>query len=160
MSEAAEHFGTTPEQMRKAVTLIAMSGTPGADGWQLSNPPIFAMAPLRASLEIFQQAGRDALRRKSKALTGYLAKLIAQELPGVIRNVTPSEPERRGCQLSLQVVAGRTAGRALFEHLMAEGVVGDWREPDVIRLSPTPLYNRFGDCYHAVRVIKQWADAQ
>lgn len=135
-------------------------GTPGADGWQLSNPPIFAMAPLRASLEIFQQAGMEALRRKSQALTGYLAALIAQELSGVIRNVTPADPARRGCQLSLQVLAGREAGRALFEHLTAEGVVGDWREPDVIRLSPTPLYNRFGDCYHAVRVIKQWADAR
>ena len=135
-------------------------GTPGADGWQLSNPPIFAMAPLRASLDIFQQAGMDALRRKSKALTGYLAALIAQELAGVVRNVTPTDPECRGCQLSLQVLAGREAGRALFEHLMAEGVVGDWREPDVIRLSPTPLYNRFGDCYHAVRVIKQWADGR
>ena len=74
--------------------------------------------------------------------------------------MTPADPERRGCQLSLQVLAGREAGRALFEHLMAEGVIGDWREPDVIRLSPTPLYNRFGDCYHAVRVIKQWADAR
>lgn len=129
---------------------------PGAEGWQLSNPPIFAMAPLRASLEIFREAGITALRRKSVALTAYLETLIHTELPDVLRVLTPGDPSRRGCQLSLQVRAGRAAGRALFEHLMANGVVGDWREPDVIRLSPTPLYNRYRDCLDAVRIIRQW----
>lgn len=133
------------------------NGTPGAEGWQLSNPPIFAMAPLRASLEIFHEAGLPALRRKSLALTGYLEALIRQELGDVLHSVTPGDPEQRGCQLSLQVRAGRDAGRRLFEHLMQSGVIGDWREPDVIRLSPTPLYNRFSDCLGAVRCIKQWA---
>lgn len=133
------------------------NGTPGAEGWQLSNPPIFAMAPLRASLEIFHEAGLPALRRKSLALTGYLEALIRQELGDVLHSVTPGDPEQRGCQLSLQVRAGRDAGRRLFEHLMQSGVIGDWREPDVIRLSPTPLYNRFSDCLGAVRSIKQWA---
>ena len=133
------------------------NGTPGAEGWQLSNPPIFAMAPLRASLEIFHEAGLPALRRKSLALTGYLEALIRQELGDVLHSVTPGNPEQRGCQLSLQVRAGRDAGRRLFEHLMQSGVIGDWREPDVIRLSPTPLYNRFSDCLGAVRCIKQWA---
>jgi kynureninase len=132
-------------------------GTPGAEGWQLSNPPIFAMAPLRASLEIFHEAGLPALRRKSLALTAYLEALIRQELGDVLRSVTPGDPDQRGCQLSLQVRAGRDAGRRLFEHLMQSGVIGDWREPDVIRLSPTPLYNRFSDCLGAVRSIKQWA---
>lgn len=132
-------------------------GTPGAEGWQLSNPPIFAMAPMRASLEIFHEAGMPALRRKSLALTAYLEALIRQELGDVLRSVTPDDPEQRGCQLSLQVRAGRDAGRRLFEHLMQSGVIGDWREPDVIRLSPTPLYNRFSDCLGAVRHIKQWA---
>ena len=132
-------------------------GTPGAEGWQLSNPPIFAMAPLRASLEIFHEAGLPALRRKSLALTAYLEALIRQELGDVLRSVTPGDPEQRGCQLSLQVRAGRDAGRRLFEYLMQSGVIGDWREPDVIRLSPTPLYNRFSDCLGAVRSIKQWA---
>ncbi len=132
-------------------------GTPGAEGWQLSNPPIFAMAPMRASLEIFHEAGMPALRRKSLALTAYLEALIRQELDDVLRSVTPVDPEQRGCQLSLQVRAGRDAGRRLFEHLMKSGVIGDWREPDVIRLSPTPLYNRFSDCLGAVRCIKQWA---
>lgn len=132
-------------------------GTPGAEGWQLSNPPIFAMAPLRASLEIFHEAGLTALRKKSVALTAYLEALIHQELGGVLHSVTPADADRRGCQLSLQVRAGRDAGRSLFSHLMQAGVIGDWREPDVIRLSPTPLYNRFGDCLGAVRIIKQWA---
>ena len=129
----------------------------GADGWQLSNPPIFAMAPLRASLEILHAAGLPNLRAKSIQLSAYLEALIEQELSLVIRSITPKDPEQRGCQLSLQVLAGREQGRALFEHLMANNIIGDWREPDVIRLSPTPLYNRFSDCYHAVQCIKQWA---
>jgi kynureninase len=133
------------------------NGAPGADGWQLSNPPIFAMAPLRASLEIFHRAGLHALRSKSQQLTGYLEALIEQELSAAIRSVTPKSPEQRGCQLSLQVLAGREQGRHLFAHLSADGIIGDWREPDVIRLSPTPLYNRFSDCYRAVQSIKQWA---
>lgn len=132
-------------------------GTPGADGWQLSNPPIFAMAPLRASLELFNEAGIQALRRKSVELTAYLEQLIERRLSGVLRSVTPRTPEQRGCQLSLQVLAGRDQGRSLFDYLMANGVIGDWREPDVIRLSPTPLYNRFSDCLQAVERIEQWA---
>lgn len=131
--------------------------TPGADGWQLSNPPIFAMAPLRASLEIFETAGMAALREKSVRLTAFLETGIAQELSNVLRSVTPVASEQRGCQLSLQVLAGRSQGRSLFDFLSANKVIADWREPDVIRLSPTPLYNRFTDCYHAVRLIKQWA---
>ena len=134
-------------------------GTPGAEGWQLSNPPIFAMAPLRVSLEIFQQAGLQNLRDKSQKLTGYLEALIEQELAGILGSVTPKNPEQRGCQLSLQVLAGREQGRSLFEYLLAQNVIGDWREPDVIRLSPTPLYNRYSDCIHAVRIIKQWVQS-
>jgi kynureninase len=133
------------------------NGTPGADGWQLSNPPIFAMAPLRASLELFHEVGMPALRRKSISLTAYLERLIQLRLAGVLRSVTPIDTEQRGCQLSLQVLAGRDMGRSLFNYMMANGVIGDWREPDVIRLSPTPLYNRFSDCFHAVRIIEQWA---
>ncbi len=132
----------------------------GADGWQLSNPPIFAMAPLRASLEIFQAAGLTNLREKSMQLTAYLEALIQQELSSVIRSLTPKAPEQRGCQLSLQVLAGREQGRSLFDYLMSHHIIGDWREPDVIRLSPTPLYNRFSDCYHVVQFIKQWAKLQ
>ncbi len=130
--------------------------TPGADGWQLSNPPILALAPLRASLELFQQAGMQALRSKSEKLTAYLEALVRRQLSDRIDILTPSEPERRGCQLSLRVRGGRERGRALFEHLESQGIIGDWREPDVIRISPTPLYNRFSDIWTLVQAIESW----
>jgi len=131
--------------------------TPGADGWQLSNPPILALAPLRVSLAIFRRAGMDALRRKSLALTGYFETLLRERLDRVLEIATPSDPDRRGCQLSLRVRGGRTAGRALFDHLNAIGIVVDWREPDVIRAAPTPLYNRRIDCLRFVRAVEAWA---
>ena len=130
--------------------------TPGADGWQLSNPPILALAPLRVSLEIFQRAGMAALREKSIRLTGYLESLIRQRLADVLDIVTPRDPARRGCQLSLRVIGGRERGHELFEHLSAAGIVGDWREPDVIRISPAPLYNRHTDVLRFVRAVEAW----
>jgi len=133
------------------------SATPGADGWQLSNPPILALAPLRVSLAIFRRAGMDALRAKSMALTGYFEKLLRERLDRVLEIATPREPERRGCQLSLRVRGGREDGRALFDHLNAIGIVVDWREPDVIRAAPTPLYNRRIDCLRFVREVEAWA---
>jgi kynureninase len=133
------------------------SATPGADGWQLSNPPILALAPLRVSLAIFRRAGMDALRRKSVALTGYFEDLLRERLERVLEIATPREPERRGCQLSLRVRGGREDGCALFDHLNAIGIVVDWREPDVIRAAPTPLYNRRIDCLRFVREVEAWA---
>ena len=130
--------------------------TPGADGWQLSNPPILALAPLRISLEVFKRAGFDALREKSRALTGYLEWLIEQRVADVLAVVTPKEPARRGCQLSLRVKGPRDSGRALFEHLQGDGIVVDWREPDVIRAAPTPLYSRFVDCRRLVESVARW----
>ncbi|MDN8650510.1 kynureninase [Stenotrophomonas indicatrix] len=129
----------------------------GAEGWQLSNPPILGLAPLRASLDLFERAGMESLRSKSLALTGMLDALVRARLPQVLEIVTPAEPERRGCQLSLRVIGGRERGRALFEHLRAIGVLGDWREPDVIRISPTPLYNRYLDVHHFVEEVEAWA---
>jgi kynureninase len=131
--------------------------TPGADGWQLSNPPILALAPLRVSLAVFRRASMDALRRKSIALTAYLESLIRERLDSVLEIATPREPERRGCQLSLRVRGGRDDGRALLDHLNAIGIVVDWREPDVIRASPTPLYNRRMDCLRFVDAVERWA---
>lgn len=132
--------------------------TPGADGWQLSNPPILALAPLRVSLELFAEAGMDRLRAKSLQLTGYLERRVQAELADTLQIVTPAEPARRGCQLSLRVAGGRERGRALFEHLEARGVIGDWREPDVIRISPVPLYNRFADVDRFVGAVRAWRD--
>jgi len=130
---------------------------PGADGWQLSNPPILGLAPLLASLELFHRAGMPALRSKSERLTGYLESLVRAQLDGVLDILTPAEPSRRGCQLSLRVRAGRERGRALFEHLLSQGIVGDWRQPDAISISPTSLYNPYMDVYRLVRAIDAWS---
>ncbi|MEO6967888.1 MAG: kynureninase [Rhodanobacteraceae bacterium] len=132
---------------------------PGADGWQLSNPPILALAPLRVSLEIFQRAGMQRLREKSEHLTGYLEWLINMQLADTLEILTPAEPERRGAQLSVRVRAGREAGRSLFEYLNAHGVLGDWREPDVMRLSPAPLYNTYRDCLRLTEAVRAWRAA-
>jgi len=134
----------------------AFSPTPGADGWQLSNPPILALAPLRASLDLFARAGMGALRAKSIRLTGYLESLIRERLADTLQIVTPREPARRGAQLSLRVAGGRARGRALFEHLAHAGIIGDWREPDVIRISPAPLYNTHADVLRFVRGVEHW----
>ncbi|MGH8110465.1 MAG: kynureninase, partial [Rhodanobacteraceae bacterium] len=130
--------------------------TPGADGWQLSNPPILALAPLRVSLELFRRAGVRALREKSRRLTGYLAWLIETQLGDVLEILTPRDPEHRGAQLSVRVRVGRDAGRSLFDHLTARGVLGDWREPDVMRIAPTPLYNTFSDCLRYAEAVRSW----
>jgi len=131
--------------------------TPGADGWQISNPPILSLAPLRVSLQIFQRAGMAQLREKALSLTGYLEWLVQTQLGDVLESVTPREPSRRGSQLSIRVLGGRERGRALFQYLMDHGIVGDWREPDVIRLSPTPLYNRFEDCVVFAQAVRDWS---
>jgi len=129
---------------------------PGADGWQLSNPPVLSLAPLRASLELFHRAGMAALRRKSEAMTGFLESAIDAHLSDTLHILTPRDPTQRGCQLSLRVRGGREQGRSLFEHLARNGVLGDWREPDVIRISPAPLYNRFADIAAFVKGVVDW----
>ena len=136
------------------------SPTPGADGWQLSNPPILGLAPLRAALDQFDRATMPALRAKSERLTGYLEQLIDAGLRDVLEVVTPRDPTQRGCQLSLRVAGGRERGRALFEHLGSRGVLGDWREPDVIRISPVPLYNGFADVLRFARSVQDWRDGR
>jgi len=114
-----------------------------ADGWQLSNPPILSFAPLRASLDLFERAGMTALRRKSVRLTGYLEFLLQQLPPERFEIVTPPDPDRRGCQLSIRFPTGNAA--RLVEQLAARGFVTDFRDPDVVRIAPVPLYNTFGE---------------
>jgi kynureninase len=123
---------------------------PGADGWQVSNPPILAMAPLRASLALFDEAGMAALRTKSERLTGYLEYLLDRLPAGRIEVITPREPGRRGCALSLVVRAG--VGE-LIAALQREGVICDSRGPDVIRVAPVPLYNTFLDVWQFAQVL-------
>ncbi|CAN5199275.1 kynureninase [soil metagenome] len=130
--------------------------TPGADGWQLSNPPILALAPLRVSLEQFQRASMPALRTKSVQLTGMLEAIIRDRVADVLDILTPADPSARGCQLSLRVIGGRERGRVLFEFLAARGIIGDWREPDVIRISPTPMYNRYAELPEFVAAVEEW----
>lgn len=123
----------------------------GAEGWQLSNPPILSMAAIRASLDIFEKAGMDNLVAKSKLLTAYTAFLIENIDSDVIELITPTNPEQRGCQLSIRV---KGADKRLFNQLTEAGVIADWREPDVIRIAPIPLYNSFEDVYHFTHIMK------
>jgi kynureninase len=121
---------------------------PGAEGWQLSNPPILALAPLRASMEIFSEAGLERLREKSVGLTGYLQFLLDQQSSRRFFIITPRDEERRGAQLSVRLPG---AGRQLCDRLAAAGVIGDWREPDIFRVAPVPLYNTYQDVYRFVQ---------
>ena len=114
-----------------------------AEAWQLSNPPIMAMAPLLASLEIFHEAGMDNLVQKSIQLTNYLEGLILSELTDKIEIITPTNPSDRGCQLSLRLI---NPIDNIMDQLNEVGIIADWREPDVIRIAPVPLYNSFEDC--------------
>ena len=145
-------WGTSPEsRFLMGPEFIPASG---AEAWTMSNPPILAMAPIRVSLELFQRAGMAALRQKSVEMTAYLERLIQSELNDSLEIITPADPERRGCQLSLRVIAGREAGRTLFQQLEKAGTIPDWREPDVIRVAPVPMYNRFEDCWLFVNQVK------
>lgn len=119
--------------------------TAGAEGWQLSNPPIMALAPLRVSLEIFAAAGIEQLRKKSVSLTGYLEFLLDQDESGKVTVITPRDSDQRGAQLSIRI---RQNGRAVLDGLVAEGIICDWREPDILRVAPVPLYNTFSDVRH------------
>jgi kynureninase len=123
-----------------------------ADGWQLSNPPILSMAPLRASMELFDRAGFAALRAKSESLTAYLEALLGAIPGSPVRVLTPSSVAERGCQLSLHI-AGR--GRGVHDALRARGIVTDYREPDVVRMAPTPLYNSYRDAWRTANAMRE-----
>ena len=125
--------------------------TPGAEGWQLSNPPILSMAAIKASLDLFNEVGMTALRQKSLKLTAYLEFLINELNHPHINIITPSNPNERGCQLSIQV---KNADKTLHKQLIENYVITDWREPDVIRCAPVPFYNSFEDVFRMVEILK------
>src|SRR5207249_2808456 len=132
---------------------------PSADGWQISNPPIFSMAPLRASLSIFEEAGgMEPLRAKSVTLTGYLEFLLNEISASAARTskkftvITPSDADARGCQLS---ILAQEHPKELFQELQAAGVKCDFREPDVIRVAPTPLYNTFHEVWRFAEILSK-----
>lgn len=129
---------------------------PTAEGWQLSNPPVLSLAAVRGSFDTIKLAGgMPALRKKSLLLTQYLRDLLTLELGEKIRIITPSSPQESGCQLSLMVNVDGLDGKAMFHTLEENGVTTDWREPNVIRVAPVPLYNSFVDIYHFVRILKE-----
>lgn len=125
---------------------------PGAEGWQLSNPPILSMAAIRASLDTFAEAGFENIRKKSEKLTGYLEYLLDEMKNDSIKIITPRNPDDRGCQLSIQV---KNADKKLHTKLTEAGVISDWREPDVIRVAPAPLYNSFEDVFRFSEKLKE-----
>jgi len=140
------HNKETRFNMRQPFDVMA-----GAEGWQLSNPPILSMAAIRASLDLFDAIGMDALREKSEKLTGYFEYLINQIDTDRIKIITPSNPKERGCQLSIQV---KNADKSLHQQLTDHHIITDWREPDVIRCAPVPMYNTFEDVYRFSSILK------
>ena len=130
----------------------AFDPIPGVEAWQLSNPPILSMAAIKASLEVFMKAGMENIFKKSKTLTGYLEFLVNEMQNDQIGVITPKDPSQRGCQLSIQV---KNADKTLFNKITEKGVIVDWREPDVIRVAPIPLYNSYEDVYRFVEILKE-----
>lgn len=141
------HDKTTRFNMRQGFSPI-----PSVEAWQLSNPPILSMAAVKASLDIFDEAGFENIHAKSKKLTSYLEYLLLELNDKNLKIITPSNPEQRGCQLSIQFL---DADKSLFEELTKAGVIADWREPQVIRVAPAPLYNSFEDVYDFVQILKR-----
>ena len=127
-----------------------------ANVWQVSNPPILSMVPIKASLNLIEEAGGiELLREKSISMSKYFDYLINEELNQDIEIITPTQPKNRGCQLSLKVINSDFSGREVFNSLLTEGVSCDWRYPDVIRVAPVPLYNSYKEIYKFVRILKK-----
>ena len=122
---------------------------PTAEGWQLSNAPILAMAAHNASLDIFEEAGINNLHRKREILSAYLHYILndinQKHDKKIIEIITPANPKARGCQVSM-LMAER--GKEIFDALLQQGFIADWREPNVIRIAPVPLYNMFEEIWH------------
>lgn len=143
------HDKNTRFQMQN--TFVPMAS---AEGWQLSNPPILSLAAIRASMDTFQQAGGiTPLRDKSIKMVQYLRFLLKQKLADKIHIITPEETSQHGCQMSLEINADSVHSKKVFKQLEQQGVVCDWREPNVVRLAPVPLYNTFQDIYSFVNIL-------
>jgi kynureninase len=142
------HYEKERFQMKKGFVPM-----PGADGWQLSNFPVLSGSALMASLNVFEKAGMKNLRKKSELLTAYLQFVLTEinPLERYFRIITPSKKNERGCQLSILTY---TNGKKIFNRITKAGVIADWREPDVIRLAPVPLYNSFEDVYRLGEILK------
>jgi len=126
-----------------------------AESWQLSNAPILGMAAHMASLDIFDEVGMEAISKKRDDLTAYL-EFVIQEISKESENadfeiITPKDPSKRGSQLS---ILAHGQGKGLFDEMTKEGVIADWREPNVIRIAPVPLYNSFEDVYRFGEILK------
>jgi len=147
-------WGTNPATRFEMATVF--DAMPTVESWQLSNAPILQLAVLRASLDIFERAGgMTALRQKSELQIGLFDRLLAEKLDGRIENITPAAMSERGCQFALRVRNGD--GRKVFEQLEHARVLCDWREPDVIRAAPVPLYNSFADIEQFVDILDEIA---
>ncbi len=127
----------------------------GAEGWQLSNPPIFQLAALRASMDLFDKAGISALRKKSELLTGYLEYLLENIPDGACRVITPKDPSERGCQLSVRI---KGHPKDLVARLKERGAICDFRQPDIMRVAPAPLYNSFADVWRFCSLLGELLD--
>jgi len=129
---------------------------PTAEGWQVSNSPILLMAAHKASLDIFEEAGIDNLHTKRKILTAYLHFILndvnEHHSEKMIEIITPSNENERGCQVSMLMLQ---KGKQIFDELIEQGVIGDWREPNVIRVAPVPLYNTFEDIWQVGNIIEK-----
>ena len=143
-------FGNDPNTRFRLHLEPEFIPVPSADGWQISNPPIFSMAPLRSSLAIFDESGMEPLRAKSVRLTGYLEFLLNQNGSNRFTVITPKSPDERGCQLS---ILAHQHPKELHNELIAAGVKCDFREPNVIRVAPTPLYNTFHEVWHFAQIL-------
>jgi kynureninase len=129
--------------------------TPGAAGWQVSNPPVLSAAPLYESLQMFSAAGIAALRAKSVQLTSFLQDALLSRCGQDLEIITGTDPRQRGCQLSVRVRGGTARAQRVYAALGERQVVADWREPDTIRLAPVPFYNSFTDAWCAAEQLGQ-----
>ena len=143
-------WGNDPEKRFLMHLLPDFEPVRGAEGWQISNPPILSAAPLRASLAMFDAAGMSALRVKSEKLTGYLQYLLGRLPADRFEVITPRAPERRGCQLSILM---HDRPKEYHRALLDAGVVCDFREPNVVRVAPVPLYNTFHDAWRFAEAL-------